>query len=258
MAPKGICSRKSLTTLVLCFGAAAGALAFQHVALLALLIGLVLKLVPVSCRSGASSQWSGSARAVCVKSSPSPLLTPMASSQANFSWEEIRPPLPDAVVSLLHSTRLGYLSTAMVETNHQGNSTPHLSLMNFTYVQGDEVIIMTTRKDTQKYLNLLAHPHVALLVHDFPTLREGETSENHNRTYSITLYGTVRVPANEEQDKRYRQIHLENNPSSQCFIIGENIAVIVICVESARLCNNQDKVTTWSAPASQGACSTAV
>jgi len=121
--------------------------------------------------------------------------------------------------------------------------------MNFTYVPTDEVIIMTTRRDTQKYHNLLGQPRVAMLVHDFPTLRDQETSDDigFSRTYSITLYGKVGLPANSAQEEKYRQIHLENNPGSSGFIVGENISVLIVCVEFARLCNSDDKVTTWSA-----------
>lgn len=122
--------------------------------------------------------------------------------------------------------------------------------MNFTYVQGDEVIIMTTRKDTQKYVNLINLPRVAMLVHDFPTLRGSEavcSKDGFERTYSITLYGPVCLPVYSEQEERFRALHLANNPKSQGFIVGQNIAVLILCVQFARLCNSEDKVTTWSA-----------
>jgi len=47
--------------------------------------------------------------------------------------------------------------------------------------------------------------------------------------------------------ERYQALHLSHNPSSAQFILGDNIAVVVINVMSARICNNMDKVTTWSA-----------
>lgn len=259
MATNGACHRTSLATLALVLGAAAGALAWQRLAFVALVVGMLLKFAPVGGTGGGlASRWFGIARKACPTSSSSSSLVPMSASNGSFSWEEVRPPLPESVVALLLSTRLGYLSTATTEAEGRAGSTPHLSLMNFTYVRGDEVIIMTTRKNTQKYQNLLSYSRVALLVHDFPTQR-GTTEEQlsrgggYNRTYSITLYGTVRMPDDPQQEERYRQIHLENNPSSQCFIVGDGIAVLVICVESARLCNAEDKVTTWSAPSNTSA-----
>merc|ERR1740121_1496675 len=113
--------------------------------------------------------------------------------------------------------------------------------MNFTYVPEEEVIIMTTRRDTLKYQNLLSMPRVALLVHDFPTVRGQEESSGFNRTYSITLYGNVHKPQDSEQEERFRAIHLENNPSSRGFIVGEGIAVLIINVQSARLCNSEER-----------------
>merc|ERR1712154_445083 len=152
-------------------------------------------------------------------------------ARPGFSWEEVRPPLPDTVVALLKGTRLGYLSTA---AHDAAGMSPHLSLMNFTYVPGDEVIIMTTRKDTLKFQNLMTLPRVALLVHDFPTMRTHEEASegtasipaNFTRTYSITLYGTVCRAMDPAQEERYRALHLANNPSSPCFIVGDNIAVL--------------------------------
>jgi hypothetical protein len=57
-----------------------------------------------------------------------------------------------------------------------------------------------------------------------------------------------------EEAERYRGIHLGNNPDYSQFIAGEGIAVITISVQSARICNVQDKVrpTCGRAPAQHG------
>ena len=49
---------------------------------------------------------------------------------------------------------------------------PHLSLMNFTYFKQEELIIMTTRRDTRKLTNLITNRQIALLLHDFPQRNE--------------------------------------------------------------------------------------
>jgi hypothetical protein len=49
--------------------------------------------------------------------------------------------------------------------------------MRFTYRREEEVIIMTTRTDTKKYELLCSMPKVAVLVHDFPSLRDEEDKE---------------------------------------------------------------------------------
>eukprot|EP00392_Amoebophrya_sp_AT5.2_P012258 g12356.t1 len=85
--------------------------------------------------------------------------------------QDCRPPFPAELVCLLQTTCLCYLSTQLPEEKNDMKY-PHLSLMNFTYFAEEEVIIMTTRRDTQKLENLRRNPSVAILVHDFPPERE--------------------------------------------------------------------------------------
>jgi general stress protein 26 len=146
----------------------------------------------------------------------------------------IPPPLPETIVRLLKSARLCYLAT-------QDEGEPHLSLMRFTYYQAEEAIILTTRRNTKKFELMKASKHVAVLIHDFD-------EESKGKTYSITLNGwsDVLTPSSDDE-VRYRALHLENNLDYPQFIVGPDIAVILIKVESARLCDVQDKVITWSA-----------
>ena len=113
----------------------------------------------------------------------------------------------EQVVQLLERCSLCYLSTFHQEA-------PHLSLMNFTYYQADEVIIMSTRRDTKKFALLESSKNVAVLVHDFPGQRcrqqsaaaggisyeedpveENETAQTTAaaKTYSITMNGRARI-----------------------------------------------------------------
>ncbi|CAM9870369.1 unnamed protein product, partial [Choristocarpus tenellus] len=104
---------------------------------------------------------------------------------------DIRPPLPSEVVRLLESSCLCFLST--FSDNH-----PHLSLMNFTYVARDEVIVLSTRRDTKKFKLVEQAPNVAILVHDFSSVRAnpqgGGTSPGGGaRTLTITLNGPASI-----------------------------------------------------------------
>jgi len=134
--------------------------------------------------------------------------------------------------------------------------------MRFTYRREEEVIIMTTRTDTKKYELLCSSPKVALLVHDFPSLRkeeEGEGGEGggeggsitaegegagEGHTYAITLNGVASMQKGKEAE-RFRALHLENNAAYGQFIEGEKIAVFTVHVTSARICNVEDRVTYW-------------
>mmetsp|Transcript_27635 Transcript_27635/g.43505 ORF Transcript_27635/g.43505 Transcript_27635/m.43505 type:complete len:218 (+) Transcript_27635:36-689(+) len=173
------------------------------------------------------------------------------------SWsgiaEEYIPPLPKEVVDLLSIARLCYLSTS-------DGRTPHLSLMNFTYNQEDEVIIMSTRRDTKKFELLHGtNNNVAVLVHDFPHVRDQAVEESVGRAggqnWSITLNGICNI-ASGAKEAEYRDLHLKNNPECPQFIVGENIAIIAVSITSARICNISDHVTYWSKDMQQQPLST--
>lgn len=86
----------------------------------------------------------------------------------------------------------------------QCDGEPHLSLMNFTYFQRDEVIILCTRRDTKKYNQIVKNTKVAVLIHDFPHLNTpGVDDDSHGKSWSITLNGTCTVlnPGHEEGEK---------------------------------------------------------
>jgi len=167
--------------------------------------------------------------------------------------------------------------------------------MNFTYWKAENVLIMTWRRHTQKLENLLGHPSVAVLVHDFPQDQEtfvniplgstrpemlaagrlaqeqveAETPTAPNkvpaekcamypvrqssrpldtlaRTCSVTIYGVVRIVEDPTKEEYYRGIHLANNPRYHNFIVGDDIAVILVDVEAASIWNIHDPVSEWS------------
>ncbi len=155
----------------------------------------------------------------------------------------VYPPLPEDIVRLLNASRLCFLGTS--ESNE-----PHLSLMNFTYYKEMECIIMGTRRDTKKYEQMLSCPSVAVLIHDFPHLAVNDehtsSAKSEGKTCSITLNGYVKVwDAGSEEEAFYRKIHLDNNPDYKQFIGPDNVAIFLVRIEKARLCNIQDKVTHW-------------
>lgn len=173
-------------------------------------------------------------------------------STSSLSSGLIKPPLPFHVVRLLEASQLCFLSTSH-------NNDPHLSLMNFTYYQPDEVIILCTKRETKKFRQIIKSNTVALLIHDFPHLKLDEDVKSGGRprtesgkTYSITLNGTCEVTTG-PYAKKLRKIHLEANPEYTGFIKEApdstadcpSPAVLVVRIESARLCNFKDKVEHW-------------
>lgn len=163
-----------------------------------------------------------------------------SASNAELYDGYVQPPLPEAIVKLLLASRLCFLAT-------QADGEPHLSLMNFTYYQAEELIIFATRRNTKKFDQMMECNSVAILIHDFPHLHESEKTTSHGKSYSITLNGvSLALPEGSEEEKLYREIHLKNNPDYAQFIVGPEIAVVLVKVDRARLCNIKDQVTTWS------------
>lgn len=119
---------------------------------------------------------------------------------------------------------------------------PHVSLMNYTYLPStpfdtSPTIIMTTNPVSKKTQNLLANPHVSLLVHDWvshrpptrsATGREGSPVAarpqsglaamlmNMNTSalsrISATINGEARIVETGSEEERWcKEQHLENN-----------------------------------------------
>ena len=106
---------------------------------------------------------------------------------------EYFPPLPDEVVEVLRTSKLCYLAT-------QNDGNPHLSLMNFTYCRKEEVIILSTRRNTKKFYQIVENPKVAVLIHDFPvesspraSVTDSDSELRASKQWSITLNGVAEV-----------------------------------------------------------------
>ncbi|GMI59940.1 hypothetical protein ScalyP_jg409 [Parmales sp. scaly parma] len=150
-----------------------------------------------------------------------------------------KPPFPPELTKILKSSTLSYMSTT-------DGSSPHLSLMNFTYDDIRQQIIMTTRTDTLKAALLKQNPNVALLIHDFPTLRDNSAeSSSYAKTFSITLYGSATFIDAGPEAEILREIHSQNNPNQSAFIHGDKVGVLVVNVVEARICDASDKVLAW-------------
>ena len=156
------------------------------------------------------------------------------------SGETIRPPLPKVIQTLLSHCRLAYLSTVDIE-----NNSSHLSLMRFTYLKDEEVIILSTNKRTKKYDILRKQKGLALLVHEFGQFSNEGGGCGSIAGYSITLNGECQIETGEEAE-RHRAAHLKHNPGYPQFIVGDDIVILCVNVTSARICNIHDQVEHWS------------
>ena len=105
---------------------------------------------------------------------------------------------------------------------------PYVSLMNFTFLENESKVILSTRKDSKKYHNVQHNKNMSLLIY----------SETDG--ISITLLGTASIPGADEE-AIYKALHLEKNESPQ-FILGENVGIIVFDIERIVVSNYLDQV----------------
>ena len=163
---------------------------------------------------------------------------------ADVQETSLRPPFPQPIIDLLQSACLCHMGVTL------DDGKTHLCLMNFTYVPEDEIIILTTRRNTTKYQAIEKLDLVTLLIHDFPTDKASRAADTgYTKTHSITLYGNVSILCGDDAEEM-RSKHLKRHGENYSqFIIGENIAVLRVDVSSAKLCNIKDEVTTWEAAA---------
>ena len=161
---------------------------------------------------------------------------------ADVQETSLRPPFPQPIIDLLQSACLCHMGVTL------DDGKTHLCLMNFTYVPEDEIIILTTRRNTTKYQAIEKLDLVTLLIHDFPTDKASRAADTgYTKTHSITLYGNASILCGDDAEEM-RSKHLKRHGENYSqFIIGENIAVLRVDVSSAKLCNIKDEVTTWEA-----------
>ena len=106
---------------------------------------------------------------------------------------------------------------------------PYLSLMNFTYLEDENQVILSTRRNSKKYGNIQKNKNISLLV--FSSI-DG---------VSVTLLGTA-LTLEAQEEALYRDLHMQKNNMPQ-FIMGENIGLIVFDIENIVISNSQDEVT---------------
>ena len=131
--------------------------------------------------------------------------------------------LPQSVYTLLEGEKICFLATCQ-------NDKPHLSMMNYTYLPEEELIIVSTRRNTKKFFNMQKNPAVALLIYRLPL--------------SCTIYGRADVEQG-ERTEFYRTLHLAHHRDMQQFISGPEIGIITIRMESAMTADLQDEVISW-------------
>ena len=129
--------------------------------------------------------------------------------------------IPNYIKEILEEKELCTMATCWQDK-------PYLSLMTFTYIEAENKIVLTTKRDSKKFFNIEKNKNISLLLFS-------EADE-----LSITFLGTA-TPVTGEKEAYYRAIHMEANNRPQ-FILGESIGLIVFSIEEIVVSNNKDEV----------------
>lgn len=133
--------------------------------------------------------------------------------------------IPQNIKALLENRKLCAMATCWEDK-------PYLSLMNFTYIEAENKIILSSRKNSKKYFNIQKNNRISLLLF------------SDSNELSVTFLGNV-ISVSEQEEKHYRTLHMKKNNMPQ-FILGENIGLIVFDIEKIVVSDKQDKVTYFN------------
>src|SRR6056297_1560341 len=114
--------------------------------------------------------------------------------------------IPKDVKDLLKNEKLCAMATSWEDK-------PYLSLMNFTYVEEENKVILSSRKNSKKYYNIQKNKHISLLLF------------SSSNKLSATFLG-IAITMEDKKDKNYREMHMKKNNMPQ-FILGDNIGIIL-------------------------------
>jgi len=136
--------------------------------------------------------------------------------------------LPHQINEILKSNKLCCLGT------HDGDE-PYLSLMFFTLVESEGILVMSSRTGSAKIMNLVQHPQAAVLVHQ---------GADPAHQVAVSLSGTVELLVGSEAEK-YRRAYQNAHPLQTPFSSGEELTMIIFRPRKAVISDQQDNVTYW-------------
>lgn len=121
------------------------------------------------------------------------------------------------IINLLQAQLFGVLAT-------QGVDFPYCSLVGYVVSEDAKSIYFPTIRETQKFRNLCASPHVSLLVNN-----QTNQANDLREAQALTVLGTATEVAPESRDEALG-LYLKKHPSLKEFVTAPNCALIKIQV----------------------------
>lgn len=180
--------------------------------------------------------------------------------------------LPKQLLHLIKSSKYVHIATC-------GNDcAPSASLMNYIYVppestygtkDHDDYIVFATSEDTDKFMNILTNPTVALLFHDWVAANNlsirkhsinglnnsnkklenlfDELDDSELNQISATIKGKAEFinPLGPES-KYYKNLLLRANPDADIFINGVNTILVKVKMMSAKITDSDNNTVTYN------------
>ncbi|AMD20406.1 HDL338Wp [Eremothecium sinecaudum] len=189
--------------------------------------------------------------------------------------------IPEHLTHLLETSKylhLGTCSKDCVPSVSLMNYTyfpPHKA---YNQQAGAHYIIFPVMMDSNKYHNIVENPKVSVLIHDWVTAKKlslNKTSvpntpnlqptenqevlapskllnllEELNQAELSQMSGTLRglaevVDPQSEESSFYQKALLKANPDAQCFIEGENIAIVKVQIQGATVSDSKNKTSVY-------------
>lgn len=173
-------------------------------------------------------------------------------------------PLPSSVHELLSSSKFLHLATC-------SNNVPHVSLMNYTFIDCSDkseecgmikdnkhLILISTPINTTKFKNLQSNPRCSLLVHDWVSSKPTSDSsvlnllERINQAEIGELSATVDADvvkvltdSSSEEYKFFKNLLLTDTPNAKAFVNGEGIALVLLKVVESKVSDSNNKVESY-------------
>ncbi|TJX15183.1 pyridoxamine 5'-phosphate oxidase family protein [Tissierella creatinini] len=133
------------------------------------------------------------------------------------------------IIKLLQGEKVCTLATCK-------DNEPYLSLMNFTFDEESQRIILSSRRNSKKFENILSNREVSLLIHN----------DNPGTPLEDIVSVTINGKAYEEDAQRdyYQKLHTTKHNNRHQFIIGDEIAILLVSIDKIHTSDIHDQVTT--------------
>jgi len=131
---------------------------------------------------------------------------------------------------MLNAQRLGVLAT-------YGDKYPYATIVGFATTDDLRYMLFATLRNTRKYRNIMADPHVSILVDN-----RSNRAEDFSNAQALTILGTG-MEMHEDEKHDLISLYINRHPYLTEFIADPNCAIIKVKVDKYILVSRFQEVT---------------